>query len=337
MIVVGKTDAFERKYMDKFRSIATDFGEFINYEHDRGARDIGMHLTHKLSSGKERLSSALIWFQMKGKMASSLSLEEFESSNEISISLDVKHLRYWYLQPMPTYLVLYIESADQFLILNISEYVRERWGRDILTSDQGTATVKVPRDSKLDKQAFMLILEANDLEEWKKALGNNDDNIDVCYRDYDLIWHLSTAEERKVEHSLEFWDWQSKTRSQLYIYETSDEGKEVLREHWHFMMNIHQLEDAYPYMELYSKEEKDDWWDDEEDNEVPDIVLANGDVVSGVNASCEYFAYEFGVRLNEVGKEMFEWVKFLVEVNLIEITPGKSEFVSFAPWHGRAV
>ena len=52
MIIVGKTDAFERKYMGKFRHFAGQFGEFVNYENDRGARDIGLHLTHRLQSGK---------------------------------------------------------------------------------------------------------------------------------------------------------------------------------------------------------------------------------------------------------------------------------------------
>jgi len=338
VIVVGKTDAFERKYMEKFRLIASDFGEFVKYENDRGARDIGMHLTHTLSSGKERVSTALVWFQMKGKMSSTLPIAEFESLEEVSISLDVNHLRYWYLQPMPTYLAIYVEAADKFLILNVSEYVKNKWGRDILTLNQNTATVKVPTESELDKQAFRLILQENDIEEWKKALGNESEEVDVCYRDYDLIWHLGTAGERNVTHELEFWDWQSKTRSQLYIYEVGESSKEVLREHWQYMMNIHQLESSYPYIEFFLKDEpNDDWFYDEDDNEVPDIVLVNGDVISGVNAAYEYFAYECGIRLNEAGHELFEWVKFLSDIGLIEITPGKSEFVSFAPWHSRAI
>ena len=323
--------------MEKFRGIASDFGEFVNYEHDRGARDIGMHLTHKLSSGKERLSSALIWFQMKGKMEKTLPLKEYEKASEVKISLYVNHLRYWYLQPMPTYLVLYIESADEFLILNISEYVREKWGRDILSLNQSTATVSVSKKSKLDSQAFRLILQKNDVEEWRRALGNPNDNLDVCYRDYDLIWHLGTAEDRNVFHGLDFWDWVSKTRSQLYIYEEdSENNKEVLREQWQYMGNVHQLEETFPYIEFFVDEEKDNWWD-EDDPDVPDITLANGDVMSGVNASYEYFAYECGVRLNDIGKEMFEWVNYLAEIKLIELSPGKNETISLAPWHSRDV
>lgn len=241
---------------------------------------------------------------------------------------------------MPTYLALYIESVDKFFILNLTKFVRDKWGRDILTLDQATATVEVPIESELDKQAFRLILQENDIEEWKKALGNNDENIDVCYRDYDLIWHLGTADERNATHELEFWDWQSKMRSQIYIHEIREDGKEVLREHWQYRMSIHDLEESYPYIEFFAKEEgeKDDWWDDDgEYSEVPDITLTNGDVISGVNAAYEYFAYECGVKLNDIGKELFEWVKFLSGVGLIEITPGKSEFISIAPWHGRAV
>lgn len=336
MIVVGKTDAFERKYMEKFRAFSSDLGEFVNYEHDRGARDIGLHLTHPLSSGKERLSTALVWFQMKGVMSTTLPLNEFEKLKKITISLNVNHLRYWYLQPMPTYLALYIESIDKFYVLNLTRFVRDKWGRNILTLDQATATVEVPVESELDNQAFRLILRENDISEWRKALGNDGENVDVCYRDYDLIWHLGTANERNVTHELEFWDWQSKTRSQLYIYEVGESERDVLREHWQYMMNINDLEASYPYIEFFTEDDdhNSDWWDDDE---VPDIILSNGDVISGVNASYEYFAYECSMRLNDIGKELFEWVQFLSKVGLIEITPNKSEFISIAPWHSRAV
>lgn len=340
MINVGTTDAFERKYMERFRQFAAHFGEFVNYEHDRGARDIGLHLTHPKKSGGERVSTALVWFQMKGVMSTTLSKNKFEDLEKLSIRLNVDHLRYWYLQPMPTYLALYIESVDRFFILNLTKFVRDNWGREILALDQATATVDVPVESELDEQAFRLILQENDIDEWKKALGNNSKSIDVCYRDYDLIWHLGTADERNVTHDLEFWDWQSKLRSQLYIYEIGEGQKEVLREHWQYMMNIHELEASYPYIEFFSKEddESGDWWDDDDDyNEVPDMILSNGDVVSGINAAYEYFAYECGMKLNDIGRELFEWVQFLSDIGLIEITPGKSELISIAPWHNRSV
>src|SRR5262245_6234683 len=94
MVLVGGTDAFERRYMAKFRALASAFGEFVSYERDRGARDIGLHLTRRLSSGKEALSSALCWFQMKGIMASSCSKEDFDQRESVGVALSVQHLRY---------------------------------------------------------------------------------------------------------------------------------------------------------------------------------------------------------------------------------------------------
>ena len=44
---VGKSDAFEREYTQKFRLLAAEHGEFVHYERDRAARDIGLHLTRK--------------------------------------------------------------------------------------------------------------------------------------------------------------------------------------------------------------------------------------------------------------------------------------------------
>ena len=341
MLVVGKTDAFERMYMEKFRAFAGRFGEFVNYEHDRGARDIGIHLTHKLASGKERISSALIWFQMKGIMASTFSKDDYEKCKDISISLKVNHLRYWYMQPMPTYLALYIESVDKFFITNLQRYAAENWGNDILTLKNETATIHISKESELDEQAFHLILKNSDLEEWKKALSSDDDNVKICLRDYDLIWHLGTAEDRNVEHRIMYMDWQSKTRGQLYIGERqidSEDEWHTLREHWQYMMNIYDLEDSYPYIEFYAFEDEEyENWDEDDEYYSPSITLKNGDSVSGEDFSGEFFQYLMGLRLNEIGQEMFERVQSMSEVGLIEITPGKSETISIAPWHHREV
>ena len=129
MAIVGKNDAFERNYMGKFRAFVAEFGEFVSYERDRGARDIGMHLTQKLKSGKERLSSSLVWFQLKGIMESTLSECDARTSDRFSVSLKVDHMKFWYLQPIPTHLVLFVESLDQFYILNLSRYIENRWGK----------------------------------------------------------------------------------------------------------------------------------------------------------------------------------------------------------------
>lgn len=106
-------------------------------------------------------------------------------------------------------------------------------------------------------------------------------------------------------------------------------------------MNVFQLEEEYPYVEFFSLDEEPDepWFLDEEDtyNEVPEVQLKNADSVSGVNCSYEYFEYIFGARLNDMGVQLFESVATLEKVGLIEITPGKHEWISVAPWHHREV
>ena len=336
MANIGSSDRFESVYTQKFRERTARLGEFVTYERDRGVRDIGIHLTTKLKDGNERITTALLWFQLKGIMATTLTSAQFNSTDTVAVRLAVGHLRYWYLQPVPTYLVVYVECADEFLVLNVSKYVASTWGKTILSLDQKTATVRIPKDSILDDQAFRLIAQPHDIEEWKKALGEENNQLGVCYRDYNLIWNIGSADARGVTHIIEYWDWQTKTRGQLYIAEIDDRGnRSVLREHWQYRMSIDDLGDAYPYLEFYAIEDDNFWGDDE--FEVPPVFLPNGDVVHGANAAGEYFHYEIGIRLNEVGCEMLEWIRFLSDIGLIEIHEKAQELMSVAPWHGRSV
>ena len=120
---IGKNKAFERRYTQKFRQIAGNYGEFTHYEDDHCARDIGLHLTRKHISKDEIPSPTLCWFQLKGITKESLSEQQFHDSKEIKLSLEVKHLVYWYLQRIPTYLALYIESIDKFLVIENNTFM----------------------------------------------------------------------------------------------------------------------------------------------------------------------------------------------------------------------
>lgn len=342
MPLVGKTDAFERKYMAKFREIASRFGEIVQYENDRGARDIGLHLVEQRRSGAERVSAALIWFQMKGVMNETLPLEEYKQLESVGIRLSTAHLRFWFLQPMPTYLVVYIECADQFLVLNLHNYIEERWGRGVLDLEQETVTVTVSKESPLDRQAFKLLLEHSNFDEWKKALDAEDAELRLCIRDFNLIWHFGTAVGRNVDHRIVFWDWQSKTRAQLFIQERSREPDSdwiTLREHWQYMTNVDELQEMYPYLEYFADDEREDElsWEEDEDFPFIRLELPNGQTVFGEEAGGEFINYEFGVRLNGLGVRIFENVQVLERVGLVEIEEGRSELVSTAPWHARDV
>src|SRR2546422_7933909 len=110
-MLVGKQDVFERNYMAKFKQFASQFGEFVFYERDRAARDIGLQFTRKLQSGNEAVTSTLCWFQLKGITKRKYSLNNLAKMKEIKYRLSVTHLVFWYAQPTKTYLVLYLESA----------------------------------------------------------------------------------------------------------------------------------------------------------------------------------------------------------------------------------
>ena len=241
MLVVGKTDAFEQNYMAKFEQLATNHGVFVKYERDRAARDIGLHLTKDMESGKKHVTNSLVWFQMKGVMASTLSKEQFDADKAVRLSLDIEHLRHWYLDKEPTHLVVYVESTDQFLVMNLQEYIAKQWGRDILKLDQKTATVTVPASSVLDEQAFAILLRYADIAQWAKALGAEQTDTRLIHRDYNLIYAIGTTGEREVEYGVLWTKWLSKMRHELRVAKrpanfdgNADDGWNVVHEHWEY-------------------------------------------------------------------------------------------------------
>ncbi|MBD9490484.1 DUF4365 domain-containing protein [Ensifer sp. ENS11] len=120
----GVRDDFENKYMGKFRALAAPHGLFVEYERDRAGRDIGLQLTRTNQAGDGKIvTPALIWFQMKGIMAGTLALADYQKSEEVVLDLEVAHLRFWYLNIQPTYLAVYVESADQFLAIDLQKWV----------------------------------------------------------------------------------------------------------------------------------------------------------------------------------------------------------------------
>jgi hypothetical protein len=121
---IGVTDDFERQYMAKFRAIASTYGIFVEYSIDRAARDIGLHFTQESADNKKIVVPSLAWFQMKGIMTDTLPLSEYKATNIVSVPLSTNHLRFWYVSPESTFLVIYIGSADEFLVINIKDWVR---------------------------------------------------------------------------------------------------------------------------------------------------------------------------------------------------------------------
>ena len=112
--IIGTTDEFEGRYTEKFRSLARDQGEFIFYERDRAAIDLGVHLTRPVEKGRE-ISHTRVWFQLKGIKATTLPYDEYAQGTDISLTVSLDHLKFWFASPEPAYLAVYVECVDKFL------------------------------------------------------------------------------------------------------------------------------------------------------------------------------------------------------------------------------
>jgi hypothetical protein len=134
VLTVGHSDVLEREYTSKFRELAGKYGEFVLYERDRAARDIGLHFTRPLPSGDEAVTVALRWFQLKGISSRKLGAPAAQEADAVKLALEVKHLTFWYMLPDPTYVAVYVQALRGFLVIDIQRYVEEKWGAAILNS-----------------------------------------------------------------------------------------------------------------------------------------------------------------------------------------------------------
>src|SRR5882762_6081354 len=108
---VGPQDQFETDYMGKLRSRLARRGITIVYEKDRAGLDLGYHLGLPDTAGNLEMTETRVWFQVKGRQSSTLSLEQFKSSDTVPVDVDLDLLRFWYAQPEATYLAVYIQAA----------------------------------------------------------------------------------------------------------------------------------------------------------------------------------------------------------------------------------
>lgn len=349
VLKVGKSDALERKYLAKFRALAAPFGEFVTYERDRGARDIGLHFTRRQPSGEETVATALRWFQHKGIAATTLDADAIRAADEVKVTLDVKHLKLWYMFPDPTYLVVYLEAVDQFLVVDIQAIVQRRWGRKILSLAQETATVDVPTSSVLDDAAFQLILARSDVEWLTRFCGATHEQARLAIRDCDLIVAIAEAEKRNAKIELRFTDWISKTRSEVTLVEIGPSGEELpLQFRWLFMLSIEHLESHLPWISFtQAGRHIYDWLDDEaaeeedyepwDDEDLTSAILPSGRLLYGEEAAGELVEYRMYVKLNEFGRTILEWLTDMKDAGQLVVDPSAGEWVSVAPWERRSV
>lgn len=340
---IGQNDKFERLYLAKFRAIGAQFGEFVEYERDRAGRDIGLHFVSQKSDGGEIVDPSLVWFQIKGVQTETLSVEEFEASEHLSIRLDTQHLRFWYIAPEPTYLALYVESKDTFFILNIQKHIKDKFADEILTIRKNTLTIHMSKESVLDAQAFLLIKRDRSIASWQSRIAEGSEFAHVFFRDAELIRRAFTATERSVAIQLILRKYGSKLRSEVYFLEipVNNNGEpKLIREHWQFMMPD-DLSETFPYLEFEPWDgseynEDTQLFDDFDESEWPPLELPNGEQVIG-DGVFEMGEYKISVTLNDVGVAWVQTLHVMEKAGFVDSGDLQPTMVSVAPWHARDV
>lgn len=156
-------DQFENRYMGRFEALLSELGLVVRYQRDRAGIDTGLHLfgteaalpISRNSSGPYWYPLASrVWFQLKGKHSSTLNAQDFATASSVPVPVEVDHLKYWFAAPEPVYLVVYVESVDIFIGVDVRELVDRRWGPGFypaMNAHQGaTITVHVPTDAVID-------------------------------------------------------------------------------------------------------------------------------------------------------------------------------------------
>lgn len=341
-MLVGKHDIFERKYLGKFRDLAAQYGEAVEYERDRGARDFGLHLTWPARRGdSEVVSSSLVWFQFKGIHATTLSKAKFDASHTVELRLEVKHLRFWYMLPSPTYLVVFVEAADRFLTMDIQKYIEEHWGEEILTLEQDTVAVEIDKAYDLDDTAFRQILVENEAAVWAKRFRVTHEGAKLAILHQELIHRVATAKARKVKLRMHIRDWQSKMRTEFEVLEKVEvKGNKWQRVWARWMLGgASMCRRLFPYLDFEPVGEN---WDvpmeyEDDPNRVPCIEINDRHEVVYGQDSVEYHDYELNFSLNELGEEMASWLDTLDRAGLIRIDLDSACWLDLAPWHARGV
>lgn len=150
---MGVHDDFESRYRAKLSVLLVGGGIQISYAKDRAGIDTGLHLFAHAPSGKVATHTR-VWFQVKGKHATTLPLTDVEASETVPTSVPVKYVEHWIAAPEPVYLTIYVESADMFIAEDVRDIVDRQWpGNSFYAarSDLGReVTLRVDRTRVLD-------------------------------------------------------------------------------------------------------------------------------------------------------------------------------------------
>jgi len=163
MVGMGEHDEFENRYAPKFELMLSESGVIVNYRRDRAGVDTGLHLFARHdkvppkggTQATWRPTVSRVWFQLKGIHATTLSASDYQSANDVVLKIRIDHLKFWFAAPEPVYLVVYVESVDTFLGIDVQDLVERQWGQAFHASmrgREGQVRVRVPTSATMDAE-----------------------------------------------------------------------------------------------------------------------------------------------------------------------------------------
>ena len=334
VVQVGMTDNFEIDYYEKFRTLTKPFGVFVSYERDLGTRDIGLHFTRDIADQKRAVGySQIAWVQLKGRMAATLPLKSFDERDDFSLQVPTTHLRLWVLSPQPTYLVLYIESADKFLIIDPKEYARKNFSSPILKDCTGaTTTLRIPKTHQLTPELLEKIRRSHENEAMAKHLSSLAQGTSGFKGLFNLIYKIGRRQKAGRSVMCSLTDWQSKLRGELSFYELSEDGTETpILTHWHiqYLLSSQNFESSFPFLQFRHPEDFD-----REDLDDPLHVLTPSGRRYWAQDFGEYWLFDLETKLNSLGRALFKEIVYLRKIGLLTVDVNKAELTNAAPWAG---
>ena len=328
---IAANEDFEHRYTQAFRDFAASFGIFVTYERDRGTRDIGLHFTQYKKTGSKLVTPVLVWFQLKGIKRSQLSLQKYTKDKKLSISLRTNHLRFWYVAPQPTYLVIFVECAQEFLVANIQKLIRDEWGANILHSEQASHSVQIAINNKLDMHAMQLILRKNLIPILRHQMSDGGEDAEIFFRDSSFVMSLFDARRKHRKCRARVIKYMSKMRTEVYFEVYHHSQWHTLHSHWEFLLE--SFTESFPYLDLSLPDDKDqDLWEDDEHGGDESLELPNGQV--SVAEYGEMMEHILDIELNEIGVAWAKTLETLDAAEVLAVDRGPT-FVSVAPFHHR--
>ena len=149
----GESDVFEATYMARLKALLAPHGLVLTYDRDRAAIDTGLHLflEEMEPGGRARFECGS---RPRTRWQARFRSRCIEQPRQWRSKVEVDHLRFWVAAPEPVYLVVYVESGDEFIAEDVRDIVERQWPCGAFYSEvpasQGEVTLRVVTTAKLD-------------------------------------------------------------------------------------------------------------------------------------------------------------------------------------------